>query len=362
MDRVRLGFVGLGLRGSGQAERVDSGFSERAEIVALADLDPARMSRCLARLTHSAPVSYTDWRRLLDRGDVDAVCISTPQDTHCEIAVAAFQAGKHVYCEKPLALTLVECDAMIEAAERAGKVFLVGQQMRYHLHLNRLSALIEEGEIGTPHMAWLKEFRNPFPRTMRWAFDKAKSGGALVEKSCHHFDVFAWLLRAPPVRVFASGGQAVHDEIFGVPSSVADHAWVTVEHEGGTKSMLGLCFFAGRPDVREGGVGTHVRDIGVIGDRGMILTEGFHLGRNLEIHYADRPDVVRVDLDPARGRRDALGERDGNWGIWVDFLNCVQQGGQPVASAQLGRQSLAVALAAERSLETGAPVLIGKVD
>jgi predicted dehydrogenase len=361
MDRIRLGFIGVGLRGRGQAARVDRHFQDRARIVALADLDPDRLSRCAAQLESSAPETTTDWQKLVARRDIDAVCVSTPQFTHCEIAVAAFEAGKHVYCEKPLALSIAECDRMIAAAQRAGKVFVVGQQMRYHLHLNRMSQLIADGVIGTPHMAWLKEFRNPFPSNMVWAFDRAKSGGALVEKSCHHFDVFTWLLRARPVRVFSSGGQAVHKEIFGVKSNVVDHAWVIVEYEGGAKGMLGLCFFAGQPHAQEGGSGTHMRDIGVIGDKAMITTEGFHLGRNLEIHYSDRPDVVQLQLDPSQGRKDAPFERSGDWGIWVDFLNCIERGGTPVATGEIGREALAVALAAERSIETGMPVMVSEV-
>ena len=361
MERIRLGFIGVGLRGGGQAAHVDQSYPDRAEIVALADIDEENLGRTAARLKGSKPETYTDWRQLLDRDDIDAVCISTPQFAHREIAVAAFEAGKHVYCEKPLALTVADCDEMIQAGEKAGRVFIVGQQMRYHQHLNRMSQLVDHGVIGTPYLVWLKEFRNPFPSNMAWAFDKSKSGGALVEKSCHHFDVFTWLLGAPPVKVFASGGQAVHKEIFGAKSDIVDNAWVTIEHEGGRKAMLGLCFFAGPPHEKEGGAGTHMRDIGVIGDKGMITTEGFHLGRHLEIRYSDRADVVTVKLDPSRGAANTPFERTGNWGIWVDFFDCIEKGGRPVACGEVGRDALAVALAAERSMETGAPVSVGEV-
>ena len=361
MAKIRIGFIGLGLRGSGQAVHVDRSFSHRAEIAALADIDEDNLKRAAARLTSSRPTLHADWKSLLDRADIDAVCISTPQFAHEEIALAAFAAGKHVYCEKPLALSVASCNAMIAAGRKASRVFLVGQQMRYHLHLHRMRRLIDAGEIGTPHMVWLKEFRNPFPSNMVWAFDKSKSGGAIVEKSCHHFDVFTWMLGVPPVRVYASGGQAVHREIFGVASDVIDNAWVTVEHADGRRGMLGLCFFAGPPHAREG-AGTHMRDIGIIGDNGMIVTEGFHLGRNLELRYSDRPDVVRIDLDPSRGRPDALFEREGNWGIWVDFFNCIETGDRPVASGEIGRDALAVALAAEKSIETGRPVDIDEIE
>ena len=360
-ERVRLGLIGVGGRGSGQAARVDRDFAQRATVVALADTSEENLRRCLARLSNASPATYADYRRLLDRQDVDAVCISTPQYLHQEMTVAAFAAGKHVYCEKPMALSLAGCDAMIDAARESGKVFVVGQQMRYHAHLNKIHELVQRGEIGTPQMMWLKEFRNPFPSNMAWAFDAEKSGGALVEKSCHHFGVFNWLLDAPPLRVFASGGQLVHQEIFGVTSDILDHAWVTVEHQEGRKSMLGLCLFAGLPHEREAGLGTHMRDIGIVGDRGMIVTEGFHLGRNLEIRYSDRPDVVRVELDPERGRTDRLFERSGDWGIWADFFNCIETGAEPYANASVAREALAVALAAELSAETGQPVDIAEV-
>jgi len=122
--------------------------------------------------------------------------------------------------------------------------------------------------------------------------------------------------------------------------------------------MLGLCFFAGLPHAMEGGIGTHVRDIGVIGDRGMVTTEGFHTGRDLEAHFSNRPDVVRIALDPTSGSRDALFERSGNWGIWVDFFQCVQQGGEPVATGEIGVEAVAVALAAEKSIEEGRLVAV----
>jgi len=358
MAKIRMAFIGVGSRGGKQAASVHRNFGKRAQVVALADINETNLDRAASALASAAPARYTDWRKVVERDDVDAVCISTPQFAHCEVTLGAFEAGKHVYCEKPLALTVTDCNKMIAAGEKAGKVFTVGQQMRYHLHLKRMRDLIDQDAIGTPHLVWLKEFRNPFK--MSWAFDKKKSGGALVEKSCHHFDVFTWLLGTPAVRVFASGGQAVHKEIFGVKSNIVDHAWVTIEHEDGRKAMLGLCFFAGLLSEKEGRMGTHVREIGVVGDKGMITTEGFHLGRNLEIHYSYKSNVTKVQLDPSKGRPDDLFGRDGNWGIWVDFFNCIENGSKPVSSGEMGRDALAVALAAEKSMETGKPELVSE--
>lgn len=361
MQRLRIGFVGVGHRGRGNLASLLKSFPDRAEVKALADPDEANLREAAGLVGQDGAALCADWRDLVSRDDVDAVCISTPQDSHCPIAVESLRSGKHVYCEKPLALTLRQCDEMLGAAREARRVFLVGQQMRYHAHLRRMSELIDEGAIGEPAMMWLKEWRNPFPEHMKWAFDKSRSGGAVVEKSCHHFDVFAWMLRRPIRRVHAVGGQAVHREIFGVPSSVVDHAWATCEHDGGGKSMLGLCFFAGPPHRLEGGAGTHARDIGVIGTEGIIVTEGFTLGRNLELRRAERSEVRRIEVNPPSTPPDVLQRNNGNWGIWADFLGCVETGGVPFARAEIGREALAAALAAERSIEKGGPVRVDEV-
>ena len=71
--------------------------------------------------------------------------------------------------------------------------------------------------------------------------------------------------------------------------------------------------------------------------------------------------MTRMTLDPSKGRRDALFERDGNWGIWVDFFNCIERGERPIASGEIGREAVAVALAAEKSIETGEPVLVSEI-
>ena len=130
---------------------------------------------------------------------------------------------------------------MIAAAADTRRVLMVGQQMRYHLHLQKASALIAQGEIGRPIMIWLREMRGPFrvsPEHM-WIYDRSKSGGMLVEKSCHHFDVFNWFTGSRPLSVYASGGQDVFTEPGGQKSTIHDNAWVTVNFENGARAMLG---------------------------------------------------------------------------------------------------------------------------
>lgn len=182
-------------------------------VVALCDPLDAHMESTQAKLPadHAPARRYADYRGLLDDPEVDAVIVSTPNNLHTEPVVAAFQTGKHVFCEKPFATNLADCDRMIAARDRAGRALQIGLVLRYAAAFERMADLIRAGRIGRPMMAWCQEFRAPFPigRGREWRFDTAISGGAILEKDCHHFDLFEWLLGSPTTRVQAFGGRAV---------------------------------------------------------------------------------------------------------------------------------------------------------
>ena len=222
--------------------------------------------------------------------------------------------------------------------------------MRYHKHLQKIAELIGAGAIGRPVMAWLSEYRNPFPSTMRWVFDRSKGGGMLVDKSCHHFDVFNWFLDANPVRVYASGDAAVHKEIFGLKSDIADHAFVTVEYDNGARAQLTLCMFAGAPHTHEYGIGTWVRAMGVQGTEGSLETEGYRLGHNkIEQRFVDSRNCVTHELSDT-GALVTPYNQNGNRGVHYEFYECLVNRRKPFTDADNGYQSLLVSLGATRSL------------
>ena len=150
---------------------------------------------------------YMDHHALLDRKDIDAVIICTPNYLHLEHAVAAFESGKHVLLQKPMALHIRDCNTIIEAGRKAGKKLQVGLVYRYSPLFRYMAQVIQRGKIGRPLMAWCHEFRVPFPvgNLREWRYDEKLSGGSLVEKSCHHFDLFQWMLGGLPLRVHAFG-------------------------------------------------------------------------------------------------------------------------------------------------------------
>lgn len=356
MKAINVAVVGMGKRGEIDA----ANFAGSADFNLVAVCDEAEEKKERARSKFGNGLRYeSDYRVLLADSEIEAVAIASPQFTHREIAVAAFEHGKHVYCEKPLALSLSDCDTMIEAGRKANRVFLVGQQMRYHFHLHKMAGLIESGEIGRPVMAWLREFRNPFPLSMGWVWDKNRSGGMLVEKSCHHFDVFCWMIGSRPKSVFASGGADVFPDPLGLGHALEDNAYVTVDYENGARALLQLCMFAGEPHNDEGGIGHHVREIGVVGEKGMLRTEGFDLGKCVELRPNNSRDVTRFEVSTER-RVAGKFNQSGNRGILMDFAECIRGSQKPFASAEIGKTAVAIGLAAEESMASGRVVNIGE--
>lgn len=180
------------------------------DTVAVCDVNDDNLRAVLKLLPDRDRVRVVhDYHAVLEMPEVEAVVISTPNDTHCEIVEDAFAAGKHVFCEKPMDVTVVRCRRMINAWQRSGRILQIGLVYRYSPLFRRMAALIRDGAIGEPLIAWCQEFREPFPigRTREWRYSESKSGGALVEKDCHHFDLFNWLLGSRPARVQAMGGQ-----------------------------------------------------------------------------------------------------------------------------------------------------------
>lgn len=347
MNAIKTAVIGCGRRGRNLINAVVK--NRDFELGGLCDIDENTL-RQIRNIYGNEIDLEQDYSRIVKRNDIEAIAIATPQFDHCELALKAFENGKHVFCEKPLAMSVEECNEMIKAAKEARKTFIVGQQMRYHLHLQKIAKLLSNGEIEQPVMLWLNEFRGPFrisPEHM-WVFDKEKSGGMLVEKSCHHFDLFNWFSNSRAVSVFASSGQDYFHTCDGTDSSIDDNAWVIVNYENGVRANLGLCMFLGRPHPTEGGIGCHNREIGVIGTKGLITTGGSLPKWSINIQYSDSQNSTLINMD-SKGCAPNKFNQEGSVGIFMDFAECIRNGKKPFACGEVGRDALAISLAAEKS-------------
>src|SRR5437867_446179 len=124
-QQVGTGMIGVGNRGSYLLQGVLA--QPNAKVLAVCDIKPDRLDKAATAAARDNPAAYKDWRKIIERKDVDAVYIATPPDLHSEMAVAALKAGKHVYCEKPIGITPAQVRTVVEAAKKSNKVFVPGQ-------------------------------------------------------------------------------------------------------------------------------------------------------------------------------------------------------------------------------------------
>lgn len=218
-SRIGLGFIGVGGMGSAHLQ----GFMGKRQVEILAVCDVDEEKRMAAQRTAGGScAAYNDYRELLDRKDIDAVVISTPDHWHALNSIHACQAGKDIYCEKPLTLTVEEAQVLVKTVRRYGRVFQTGSQQRSGSEFFRACTLVRSGRIGKvktafvgigsgPEGDWVPDedpppgldwdlWLGPAPRVrfnrlrhpynFRWFFDY--SGGKMTDWGAHHNDIVQW--------------------------------------------------------------------------------------------------------------------------------------------------------------------------
>lgn len=200
--------IGVGNRGSFLLQGVLR--QPNAKVFALCDIKPDRLDKAASAAARDNPATYADWRRVIDRKDVEAVFIATPPYLHSEMAIAAIKAGKHVYCEKPIGITPAQVRAILDAAKTSDKIFVAGQQLRSQKQLGETVRKIQEGVIGDVIMVKAQRHAAadlPHDGTSGdWYFDVTKSGGYLIEQSVHNLDLCNWTIGSHPIRACGFGG------------------------------------------------------------------------------------------------------------------------------------------------------------
>ena len=207
-DRVGTALIGAGNRGSYLLQSILA--QPNAKVAAVCDLNAERLDKAASTAAQDNPFTTKEWRKAIDRKDVDAVFIGTPPYLHSEMAVAALEAGKNVYCEKPLGITPAQVRAVVRAAKKSKKVFVSGQQLRSMLQLGAAVAKIHGGAVGEIYMVKAQRHGSadlPHDATSAdWYFDVTKSGGYLIEMSVHNLDLCNWAVNSHPVRACGFGG------------------------------------------------------------------------------------------------------------------------------------------------------------
>ena len=329
---LAIALIGAGRMGSFHAETLAHRLPG-VRLAAVADPAPGAARRLADRL--GCPTAYTEIGDLLDDPEVDAVVIATPARTHAGLVEAAARAGKGVYCEKPMAVTLTEADRAIAAAADAGVPLQVGFNRRYDTGFRAAHEKIAAGGIGTPQLLRSltrdPKLVDPAP-IPPWTI--------FLETLIHDFDTLRYLNPgAEPVEVFAWADALVRPDF--KDRGLLDTAVVTIRFDNGALATAEANFQAV--------YGYDVRGE-VFGSAGM-LTMGDIRRSHLTSYGADGIAAECVAYD-----QDLL--HDAYVAELADFADSVRGGRAPSVTGEDARAALSIALAAIRSVGTGAPVRI----
>jgi predicted dehydrogenase len=355
-DVVRYGIIGSGMMGV--EHLLNLRHVPGARVVAVADPHEGSQRWAVDLAGPDADLVVFDHHRdLLASALCDAVVVATPNHTHVDVMADVLAVdGLHVLVEKPLCTTVADCRSVIDAAADRSGVVWVGLEYRYMPPVARLVERVHAGEIGRVRMVAVREHRFPFLRKVGdWNRFNRHTGGTLVEKCCHFFDLMNLVTRDRPVRVQASGAQDVNhlDESYdGEVPDILDNAFVIVDYAGGARALLDLCMFAEGSAEQE--------EISVVGDQGKVEaalpSSTLRIGRRADGRTGVATETVHDDRVAYEGFHHGSSYLE-----HLDFLAAVRSGGTAGVGLDEGLWSVAMGVAAHRSIDEGRPVTLDEV-
>ena len=340
---LNVGFLGTGSMGLSHVLVVRDEFPQ-VSIAAVCDTFEPNLTKASEAAPKAKAFAHPEG--LLESTDLDAVFISTPGYTHADYVERCLKTGKHVFAEKPVMTTRDGCRRILSAADaHRDRVVLVNHELRYGRYFAKVKELIDAGEIGQPHMVWCKEFRGPFLKKVGdWIQDSRYSGGCLVDKNCHHFDLMNWWIGSRPKRVCGFGGNNVV-KVVNNEYEVIDHASVSFEYENGVRGGLLLCMFS--PKLPED------LEMGVIGAEGMIQTR---MSKDEILQYKRGNTSSDPVVHHLPAKKIGWGAHHGFLEVHDAFFRAIADGKRPMTDVRDCIDGTLLAIAAEEAIARGSVV------
>jgi len=376
--QLRIGIIGI--NGRGRLSRYWHDPAGRSVVVAAADVVPQYLEQ-FKRNSNPDAFCTTDYRELVARDDIDAIAVTTPDNFHAEQVIAALEAGKSVYCDKPMAVTIADCDRMLATARRTGRKLMIGFNMRYMTFVRKMKQLVDDGLIGQVKAVWIRHFvgMGSLFYFHDWHARRANCTSLLLQKGCHDIDVMHWVTGRYTRRVAAFAGldyfggdkpddlQCKDCELIGTcpddthemmtekkpdrqhcafrrQVDIPDNYVTIMQLEDGIKAVYTECHFT--PDYH--------RNYVFIGTEGRI--ENNQLENKIWIWRRKdgrnrQPDET-IDLGALDDDRiEEIGHGGSDAAICRDFVDMVLEDRDPPVPPEAGRMSVAVGCMAQKSAD-----------
>jgi myo-inositol 2-dehydrogenase/D-chiro-inositol 1-dehydrogenase len=334
--RINVGLIGAGRIGRLHAENLAYRIPE-ANLVAVSDVYVQAAESVSAELGVSH--AYRDHRHILDDDEIDAVLICSSTDTHAQIIEESASAGKHIFCEKPIALDLGKIDRALAAVESVGVKLQIGFNRRFDPNFRRVQEAVASGEIGEPHLLRITS-RDPQPPPIDYV---RVSGGIFLDMTIHDFDMARFLIGGEVEQIYAAGGCMV-DPAIGEAGDV-DTAIVTLHFANGVIGAI---------DNSRQAVYGYDQRAEVFGSKGMVACTN------------ETPDTAIVSNTAGQHRASPLFffvERYTESYVTEikAFVDCVLNDTHPPVSGMDGRIPVVMGYAAKKSLQEKRPVQLSEV-
>jgi len=335
MKKVKFCLIGAGRAGMVNARNFEFNIAE-SEVVAVVDPNLEAARKAAEEL--NANDYYNSLNEALIKSDFDAVCISAPTFVHCEVVVKAAEAGKHIYSEKPLSISLEEADKMERVIKENKVKFQIDFMRRFDKNFLRAKKLVEEGAIGTPIL--IKSVGRGPGLPPEWYVDLNKSNGLLAEVNSHDFDSIRWLIGSNFKQVYALADNFKLPQYKEKYPDFYDTVAVILKFENGVLGMIdGCCPATYGYDVR----------VEILGTEGM-LQIGSKQAYSVLVWNKDKNLISEGNQSWRTLFKDAYEEGARH------FVNCILTDSEPKVGIIDGKKALEIVIAANKSIKTGQPI------
>jgi UDP-N-acetyl-2-amino-2-deoxyglucuronate dehydrogenase len=348
LDKVHVGIIGAGSAGLLHALSY-SQIPSKAQLVAVCDVNET-VAKSIAT-AYKVEKTFTDYRKMLEMKDINAVSICLPHSLHVEVTEAAAKAGKHILCEKPMATTLRDCDRMIGAARKAGVKLMIAENHRWTPAHIAMKEALDQGKIGDILLARTYEVvdeRSNMSNPTLWkgTADRA-GGGSLMDQGVHKVAMLRW---------FCGDVRSVYcwtsQQMIKLPNKAEDTAMMLLKFEKGAVGDLFLSFAP---------IAYYNNAFELYGTHGTILED--HSWSDPVRIYSTKPGkdscrwvIPKVEHQPHPGYYRISFRREVE-----HFVDCIQQDGAPELSGEDGKAAVEIALLGYESAKTGKEIRRGEV-